>query len=79
MNIRMLLNLRNPIPNRFKRATVSNVVHQQNALSATEVRRRNSSESFLPRGIPDLKFDPFPIDLYIFDLEVNSNGGDKGR
>jgi hypothetical protein len=48
-------------------------------MGSTVVRRSNGSESFLPRGIPDLQLDCFAIQLDGSDLKVNSNGGNVVR
>ena len=36
----------------------------------------NSSESLLPRCVPDLQFDGLPFKFDGSDFEVHSNGGD---
>jgi len=73
----VLLDLRDPITNRFKRSAVRYVVHQQNSLSTAEVGGGDGAETLLPRGIPDLQLDSFPIDLHVLDLEVNTDGGNE--
>jgi len=77
MNVSVLLDLRDPIANRFERSAVRHVVHEQDALSSAEVRGGDGAETLLPRGIPDLQLDSFAIDLHILDLEVNTDGGNE--
>ena len=73
----MLLDLRDPITNRFERSAVRHVVHQQDSLSSAEVGGGDGAEALLPRGIPDLHLDSLAINLHILDLEVDTDGGNE--
>lgn len=77
MDIRMLLNLRDPITNALKRAPISDIVNEQNTLRAAEIARSDGTEPLLARSIPDLQLDARAVNVHVFDLKVNANGRDK--
>mmetsp|Transcript_21046 Transcript_21046/g.35947 ORF Transcript_21046/g.35947 Transcript_21046/m.35947 type:complete len:88 (+) Transcript_21046:560-823(+) len=77
MNVGVLLDLRDPVTNRFKRSAVRHVVHKQDTLSSAEIGGGNGAETLLPRGVPNLQLDSLAIDLHILDLEINTDGGDE--
>ena len=79
MNVSMLLDLAYPVPNGFERAAVGNVVYEHDSLGSAEVGGGDGAESFLARGIPDLKFDTLIVDFNVFDLKVDSDCGDECR
>lgn len=61
-----------------ERSLVGDVVYEKNAHSTTVVGGGDGSEALLAGGIPDLQLDALPIELNGPDLEVDSDGGDKG-
>ena len=73
MHIGMLLDLRDPVTNRLKRAAVRYVVNEENALGTAEVGSGDRPEALLSSGIPNLKLDFRPVNVDILDLEVNSD------
>jgi hypothetical protein len=77
MDIRVLLDLGDPVTNRLERTTVRDVVHQKDALRSSEIRGCDRSETFLASSIPNLKLNLCSINVNVLDLEVNSNGGDE--
>ena len=79
VNVRMLLDLRDPVANALKGAAVRHVVDEQNALSAAKVRGSNCAEALLAGRVPDLKLDLGSINVHVLDLKVNPNRCDKGR
>jgi hypothetical protein len=78
VDIRVLLDLADPVANALKGAAVRHVVDQQNALRATKVRGGDCSETLLAGRVPDLKLDLGAFDIHILDLKVNANRRDKG-
>ena len=77
MNVGVLLDLGDPVTNRFERSAVRHVVHKQDALSSAEIGRGDGAETLLPRSIPNLQLDSLAVDLHILDLEINTNGGNE--
>lgn len=77
MDIGMLLNLRDPIANRFEGASVSHVVHEKNALRSAKVGRRDGAEALLSCSVPDLKLDASAVNVDILDLEIDPNRGNE--
>jgi len=78
VNVRVLLDLCDPIANGFKRATVRHIIDQENALCPPKVRGRNGPKALLSRRIPNLHLDLFVIHLDILDLEINPNRRNEG-
>jgi hypothetical protein len=78
MNIGMLLNLRNPIPNTLKAPPISNIINKQYTLRSPKVTGGDCPEPFLAGSIPNLEFDSFSVDFYVFDFEVYADCGDEG-
>ena len=74
----MLLDLRDPVADRFEGAAIGHVIHEKNALSAAEIRGGNSSETLLSRSIPDLELNASSVNINVLDFEVNTDGGNEG-
>ena len=46
-------------------------------MRTAKVTGRDRSEALLTSGIPNLKLDLCSIDIYVFNLEIDPNSGDK--
>ena len=73
----MLLDLRHPISDALKGAAIAHIIHKQDALCTTEIRRRDRAETLLASCVPDLQLDTLSIKLNVLDLEVNTDRCDK--
>ena len=71
----MLLNLVHPVLNGAETLAISDVIGDDDAVSALVVAACNGLEAFLPGGIPDLQFDRLAVHFDSPDLEVDSNSG----
>lgn len=71
----MLLNLVHPVLNGTETLTISDVVGDDDTVSALVVAACNRLEAFLPGGIPDLQLDRLSVHFDGPDLKVDSNGG----
>jgi len=58
INIRMHLNLCDPVTNGNESGTVGYIVYKQNTLCTTEIRCCNGSKSLLSSSIPNLYIHP---------------------
>lgn len=56
-----LLDLRDPVPDGVERLLVRHVVHQEDALCASEIGGGDGAEPLLPSRVPDLKLDSLGI------------------
>jgi hypothetical protein len=79
MHICMLLDLGNPVADALEAATIRDIVHEQNALSAAEVARCDGAEALLPGGVPNLQLNASSINVNVLDFEVDPDGSDEGR
>jgi len=77
VHIGVLLNLGDPISDRFKGPSVGDIVDEENALGAAKVGRCDGPETLLPGCVPDLQLDASPVNINILNLEVNSNRCDE--
>ena len=70
------VNFIHPLLDVVETLLVGYVIHDNNAVRSSVVRRSNRSKSLLTSGIPNLQFDGFPIKLQGPDLEINTNRAD---
>lgn len=68
------VNLLQPLLDVVEQLLVSDVVYNDDAVSATVVGGSNGTEPLLASGIPDLQLDGLTIQLDRTDLEVNTDG-----
>lgn len=61
VHVGVLLDLPNPISDRFEGTAVRHVIDQQDTLCSPEVRGGDSTEAFLSGRVPNLQFDPFAV------------------
>jgi hypothetical protein len=73
MNISMLLDLRDPVANRFERTAICDIVHEEDSLGTAEVRGGNGTEALLTSRVPNLELDASAINIDVLDLEIDSN------
>ncbi len=78
MHVGVLLDLRYPIANGFKRAAVGDVVDEDDPLRPAEVGGGDGAEALLPGGIPDLELHALIVDFNVFDFEVDADRCDEG-
>merc|ERR1712110_1063852 len=57
---------------------ISHIVHNDNTVGTSVVRRSDCSETLLTGSIPNLKFNRFASNLDSSNLEVDTNGTDVG-
>ncbi len=55
------LNLSDPVSNGEESLSIGDVIDQQDALSAAEIRSSNSSESLLAGSVPNLELDALAV------------------
>jgi len=78
VHVGVLVDLRYPVADGVERAAVGDVVDQEDALRAAEVRGGDGAEALLARRVPDLQLDALAVQLDRLDLEVDADGGDEG-
>ena len=71
----MLLHLAHPVLDGTEALSVCDVVGYDDSVSSLIVAASDGFESLLARGVPDLQFDGFPIDIDGSNFEVDSDGG----
>ena len=73
--IRVLIDLLHPLADLGERVSISQIVRDDNTVCASIVARRDSLETILTSGIPNLQLDGLTVDLDRANLEVDTNGG----
>lgn len=58
---RYLLDLRDPVPDGVEGFLVGDIVNQEDALCASEIRGGDGAEPLLPSRVPDLQLDSLGI------------------
>ena len=68
-----LLNFAHPCVDCIERVAVSDVVNDNDTVSALVVAGSDGLETLLARGVPNLELADFLVDINRADLEVNAN------
>lgn len=76
---RMLVNRLHPVSNVQKGVLVSDVVDQEDPICTAVIGRSYRAKAFLTCRVPDLKLDPFTVQVNGLDLEVDSNRSNESR
>ena len=74
--VRVAIDLVQPSLHRLKTLHVGHIVHDDDAVRAAVVRRRDRPKSFLPRGVPNLKLDRLTLQLHSANLKINHDRRD---
>ena len=74
----VLLNLIHPVLDGAEALAVSDVVGDNDAVSALVVAAGDRLEALLSCGVPDLQLNRLAVHLDRADLEVDADGGDEG-
>lgn len=69
----MLIDLLHPLTDLGEGVSISQVIGDNDTVSASVVTGRNSLETILTSGIPNLQFDRLAVDLDRADLEIDTN------
>ena len=72
--IRVLVDLLHPLTDLGERVPIGQVIGDNDTVRTSIIARRDSLETILTSGIPNLQLDGLAIDLDRADLEVDTNG-----
>ena len=75
---RISINFVKPLLDIVEGLLVRDIVHHNDSMGTTVIRRGNRTETFLSSGIPNLKLDGLSIQLNGADLKVDTNGRNVG-
>jgi hypothetical protein len=73
----VLLDLGYPVSDGLEGPAVGDVVHEEDALRASEVGRGDGPETLLSGRVPDLELDALAVHLHVLDLEIDADCGNK--